>query len=93
MTNEVGMVTALTRRRGRRCGNNGSAASSSHRPWPATARCTCVSETGEMFVLRAGAEAEVIATNDLGERFLASPAISGGRIFLRSDRTLFAVGR
>jgi hypothetical protein len=35
----------------------------------------------------------VLATNDLGERFLASPAISGGRIFLRGDRTLFAIGK
>jgi hypothetical protein len=35
----------------------------------------------------------VLAENDLGERFIASPAISQGRIFLRSDRTLFAVGR
>jgi len=52
-----------------------------------------VSETGETFVMRAGREPEVIATNDLGERFLASPAIAGGRIFLRSDGTLFAVGR
>ena len=52
-----------------------------------------VSETGETFVLKAGRTAEVLATNDLGERFLASPAIAGGRIFLRSDRTLFAVGR
>ena len=40
-----------------------------------------------------GRTADVLATNDLGERFLASPAIAGGRIFLRSDRTLFAVGR
>ena len=31
--------------------------------------------------------------NDLGERFIASPAISQGRLFLRSDRTLFAVGK
>jgi len=40
----------------------------------------------------AGRTPEVLATNDLGERFLASPAIAQGRIFLRSDGTLFAVG-
>ena len=49
------------------------------------------SETGETFVLRAGRQAEVITKNDLGERFLASPAIADGRIFLRSDGSLFAV--
>ena len=52
-----------------------------------------VSETGETFVLRAGREPEMLAQNDLGERFIASPAISGGRLFLRSDGTLFAVGK
>ncbi len=52
-----------------------------------------LSKTGVMFVLRAGRKAEVLAENDLGERFLASPAISHGRIYLRSDSTLFAVGR
>jgi len=50
------------------------------------------SETGTTFVLRAGRTPEVLAENDLDERLIASPAISGGRIFLRSDRTLFAVG-
>jgi outer membrane protein assembly factor BamB len=51
------------------------------------------SETGETFVLRAGREPRVLARNDLGERLIASPAISGGRIFLRSDGTLFAIGK
>jgi hypothetical protein len=51
------------------------------------------SETGETFVLRAGREPRVLARNDLGERLIASPAISGGRIFLRSDGGLFAVGK
>jgi hypothetical protein len=51
-----------------------------------------VSETGETFVLRAGRQPEVLAQNDLGERFLASPAIARGQLFLRSDATLFAVG-
>ena len=41
--------------------------------------------------MRAGRKAEVLAKNDLGERFLASPAISAGMIFLRSDGTIFAI--
>ena len=50
-----------------------------------------VSETGETFVLRAGASRGARA-KQLGERFLASPAIAG-RLFLRSDGALFAMGR
>jgi len=51
-----------------------------------------VSETGETFVMRAGRTPEILARNDLGERLIASPAISRGRLYFRSDRTLFAVG-
>jgi outer membrane protein assembly factor BamB len=50
-----------------------------------------VSETGTTFVLRAGRKPEVLAENDLGERLLASPAISNGALYLRSDGTLFAI--
>ena len=51
------------------------------------------SESGETIVLRAGRAAEIIARNDIGERTLASIAIAGGRLFLRSDDHLVAVGR
>jgi outer membrane protein assembly factor BamB len=52
-----------------------------------------VSETGETFVLQSGREAKVLSKNDLGERFLASPAISEGLLFLRSDDMLFCIGK
>jgi outer membrane protein assembly factor BamB len=52
-----------------------------------------LSETGETIVLRAGRNAEVIARNDIGERTLASMAISDGRIFLRTDEHLVCIGR
>jgi outer membrane protein assembly factor BamB len=51
-----------------------------------------VSETGETFVLRAGREGIILAKNELGERTIASPAISNGQLFLRSDGTLFCIG-
>jgi outer membrane protein assembly factor BamB len=52
-----------------------------------------VSETGDTFVLRAGREPQILARNDLGERFIASPAISRGKLFLRSDENLFCIGQ
>ena len=51
------------------------------------------SESGETIVLRAGRDAEIISRNTVGERTLASMAISNSRIFLRSDESLFCVGR
>jgi outer membrane protein assembly factor BamB len=51
-----------------------------------------LSETGETIVLRAGRGAEIIARNDIGQRTLASMAISDGRIFIRADDNLVCVG-
>ena len=36
---------------------------------------------------------EAVARNELGERCFASPALSGGRLYLRGDRHLFCIGR
>lgn len=52
-----------------------------------------VSEDGETIVLSAGRTPKVLARNRLSARQLASPAISGGRLFIRSDDGLFAIGR
>ena len=51
-----------------------------------------VGEAGETVVLEAGREPRVAARNDLGERSLASPAISGGRIYIRTDEHLWCIG-
>lgn len=52
-----------------------------------------VGETGETLVLEAGRQLKILARNKLEGRFSASPAIAGGRIFLRSDDKLVAVGK
>ena len=52
-----------------------------------------VSETGETIVMQAGRTPTVIARNDLGARAIASPAISNGQIFIRTDDYLFAIGK
>src|SRR5207248_6440869 len=48
-------------------------------------------EDGTTTVLRAGDEARVVSRNALDEPTLATPAISGGAIFLRTDRHLYCV--
>ena len=52
-----------------------------------------VSETGETIVLRAGRQPEILARNVLKTHIVASPAVARGRIFLRGDDELIAVGR
>ena len=48
-----------------------------------------------VFVVAAQPRFELLANNKLGDRstFDASPAISGNRLYLRSDRFLYCVGR
>ncbi len=54
----------------------------------------CLNEAGVTTVLDAKAETfEVLATNDLGEEGLGTPAIAGGCIFIRTNKTLFCIGK
>ena len=52
-----------------------------------------VSETGETIVLKAGRTFEVLSRNKLEGHFVASPAAAAGKLFLRADDRLFAVGK
>ncbi|MFN3191034.1 MAG: PQQ-binding-like beta-propeller repeat protein [Aureliella sp.] len=50
------------------------------------------SEEGRVIVLKAGNEFEKVAENDLGESLLASPAISEGVLYFRTESKLIAIG-
>jgi outer membrane protein assembly factor BamB len=50
------------------------------------------SEDGDIFVVAAGTKFELLATNPVGERLMATPAIAGGMMYVRGERHLFAVG-
>lgn len=50
-------------------------------------------EEGTTFVLRAGRSFEILAENRLGEEVLASPAISGGELLLRTRTRLWCLGK
>ena len=41
-------------------------------------------EDGQVFVVKAGPAFEIVATNDMGSPVLATPAISEGRLFIRT---------
>ncbi len=92
VTNEVGVVTCADATNGKTVWRQRLGGIFFASPVAGDGKIYMVSETGETYVLAAGREAKLLATNDLGERFLASPAISNGRIFLRSDGTLFCIG-
>ena len=50
-------------------------------------------EDGLVFVLQAGTQLKLLATNPVGEPLMATPALSDGTLYLRGSRHLFAVGK
>ncbi len=42
-------------------------------------------------LVKAGDDFEVLSTNSLDEMCLASPAVSGGRLFLRTETRLWCI--
>jgi outer membrane protein assembly factor BamB len=52
-----------------------------------------LSETGKTTVVEDGPQFKVVAENDLDEKCCASPAVSQGQIFIRTENHLFAIGR
>jgi len=51
-----------------------------------------MSQDGDTFVVKTGPRFEVVRTNPLGEPISASPAVAGGRLFIRGEQHLFAIG-
>lgn len=52
-----------------------------------------LSERGDVFVVKAGAEFELISQNNMNDILMASPAISGDVIYFRAQKSLIAVGK
>ena len=61
-------------------------------PVAADGRLSFTSEQGEVRVVKAGPEMELLAVNPLDEYVMATPAISNGTLFVRSQHFLFALG-
>ena len=93
MASDVGAISVIEADTGKRLWQERVNGLFSASPVAADGKVYFVSETGEVIVLRAGRTPQVIARNDIGERLMASPAISNGQIFLRGDSSLFAIGK
>jgi outer membrane protein assembly factor BamB len=62
-------------------------------PVLADGRIYVTNEDGVTSVVTSGPQFKVLAENDLDDYTLSSPAISGGRIFLRTTKHLWAIGK
>ena len=50
------------------------------------------SSEGVVVVLEAGEKLKILATNNLGSGILATPAMAGGSIYIRTENHLYAFG-
>ncbi|MBO0801296.1 MAG: PQQ-binding-like beta-propeller repeat protein [Blastocatellia bacterium] len=52
-----------------------------------------ISQDGTVSVVKAAGEWEVLAVNPLGDEVFATPAIGDGKIYIRTQSTLYCFGR
>jgi outer membrane protein assembly factor BamB len=62
-------------------------------PVVADGKVYVVNEDGLTTVLKAGPKYEVLGENALGDTTLATPAVAGGQLFIRTSKKLYCVGK
>ena len=93
MAGDTGVVTAADGRTGERVWQHRVGGVYTASPVAADGKIYLLSEGGETVVLAAGRTPQVLSRNKLSARQLASPAISGGQLFIRTDDALYAIGQ
>ena len=74
-----------------RLSHSGSGFSAS--PVAADGKLYLSGEDGDLFVVRAGPEFELISRNEIGELLMATPALSDGVMYVRGTSHVFAISR
>ena len=95
MVRDGGIVTALDAATGRllKQGRSKDALGDYYAsPVAADGKVFLASGDGKITVLRAGGQWEVLAVNDLGDEIRATPALSQGRIYVRTKGSVYCVG-
>jgi len=60
-------------------------------PWASDGKIFCLNEEGKTFVVAAGEKYELLKVNDLDEFALATPALVGNRLLLRTETQLYSI--
>jgi outer membrane protein assembly factor BamB len=92
MANDVGVLTAVDAATGERVWQERVDGVFSASPVAGGGHVYFVSENGDTVVVKAGRAPQVVARNAIGERAVASPAISNGQMFIRTDKHVFSIG-
>ena len=60
-------------------------------PWAYNGKIFCISEDGETYVVSAGPEHELLGTNSLDEFTIATPAVVGDKLLIRTASKLYCL--
>lgn len=93
MANDVGVLSAVDAKTGERVWQERVDGVFSASPVGGGGHVYFLSESGDTVVVQGGRTPKIVARNSVGERALASPALSNGRLFLRTDEHLIAIGQ
>ena len=93
MVGDVGVLTVIEAATGARVFQERIGGVYSASPIAADGKIYLVSEDGETIVVSAGRTPTILSRNRISARQLASPAVAGGRLFIRSDDALYAIGK
>ena len=62
-------------------------------PWSYNGKIFVLSEDGDTFVIQAGPQYKLLGRNSLNEMSLASPAVAGSSVFIRTATKLYRISR
>lgn len=88
---DSGVLSAFEARTGKLIYQERLPSSFSASPVAADGKLYLSSEDGDVFVVRAGPQFELLATNPVGEPVMATPAITDGMLILRAHKHVYAV--
>jgi outer membrane protein assembly factor BamB len=91
MMDDGGIATCLKAKSGEQVWNERVGGNYSAAPMIAGERVYFFSEDGRAFVLQAGPAFKVLATNKLSDGFMATPAVIGNSLILRSRTQLYRI--
>ncbi|HSE38353.1 MAG TPA: serine/threonine protein kinase, partial [Blastocatellia bacterium] len=62
-------------------------------PWVFNDKLFCLSEEGQTFVIATGEKFQLLHVNELDDMALASPALVGERLLIRTEHRLYSIRR
>ena len=94
--NEVGILTRFDAKSGKvsyktRLMSDGSAGYFTTSPWAYNGIIFCLSEEGKTYAVKAGGAFELMHVNTIEEMSMATPALVGDRLLLRTDSNLYSI--